>query len=123
MQNLEKLAELATTLPAELIENASALVERMGEVIEGIGDKPVEWRPDLLKVVQGTSDRSKLPKGATIGSIVIGEEVVEAPYGTIPIRSWISRQYWDADPENARMLCNSPDGLVGYTHGECKTCP
>lgn len=122
MQNLEKLAELAATLPAEVQESAQLLVERMGEVIEGIGDKDVEWRPEILKLVQGTSDRSKLPKGAAIGSIVHGEEVMDQPFQVIPLRSWISRQYWDPNPDNAKMLCNSPDSKVGYMFGECRSC-
>lgn len=122
MKNLEKLAELATALPAEYKEVAELLVERMGEVIEGIGDRPVEWRAELLKTVQGTSDRSKLPKGAAIGSMILGEDVLEQPFPVIPLRSWTSRQYWDPNPDNAKMLCNSPDGQHGYMFGECRGC-
>lgn len=123
MQNLEKLAELALALPAPLKDNATALVERMGEVIEGFGDKPLEWRPETLKLVQGTSDRSKLPKGANIGAMILGEDVLEQPFPTIVARTWISRQMWDPNPENARMLCSSPDGVSGYQYGDCKLCP
>ena len=122
MENLEKLAELAKDLPAKLKDNASSLVERMGEVIEGIGDRPVVWRPETLKLVQGTSDRSKLPKGANIGSIVVGETILEQPTKVIPLRSWTSRQFWDPNPDNARMLCNSPDGNTGFAYGDCRQC-
>lgn len=123
MKNLETLAELAKSLPADVAEKAAALITSMGEIIEGIGDKPIEWRPETLKLVQATSDRSKLPKGATIGSLVLGEDVLEQPVKVIPIRLWTSRQYWNPDPEKASMLCSSPDGIVGYQYGDCKLCP
>lgn len=123
MQNLEKLAELAKAIDGENGSNAADLVERMGEVIEGIGDKPIEWRPDTLKLVQGTSDRGKLPKGAGIGSIVVGEDILDQPTQVIPIRLWTSRQYWNPDPEKAQMLCSSPDGIAGFNYGDCKLCP
>ena len=123
MQNLETLAALAEKLPAGVKANALALVERMGSVIEGIGDKPIPFRPDTLKLVQATSDRGKLPKGASIGSLVLGESVLGQPLKVIALRSWITRQYWNPDPEMAQMICNSPDGLVGYQYGECKVCP
>lgn len=123
MKNLEKLAELAKALPAPYQENAIALVERMGEVIEGFGDKAIEWRPETLKLVQGTSDRSKLPKGANIGSFVLGEDILEQPAKVIPLRLNTQRQYWDPNPDNAKMLCNSPDGQTGFQYGECKLCP
>lgn len=123
MKNLEKLVELAAALPDTHKAAAVELVERMGEVIEGFGDKPLEWRPEQLKLVQGTSDRGKLPKGANIGSFVLGEDIMETPMKTIPIRLWTSRQYWNPDPEQAQMLCNSPDGQVGFQYGECKSCP
>jgi hypothetical protein len=122
MKNLQKLAELAQALPETVKDNAVGLVGRMGEVIEGFGDAPLEWRPDTLKLVQGTSDRSKLPKGANIGSFVLGEDLVEQPLRVIPIRSWTSRQYWDPNPDNAKMLCNSPDAKMGYQYGECGVC-
>lgn len=118
MKNLDKLAELASTLPAATQE----LVTKMGEVIEGIGDRPVVYHPALMRVVQGTSDRSKLPKGATIGSIVIGEEIAEQPFEVIPLRTWTIRQYWNPDPENSQMLCNSPDAQVGFRYGKCRDC-
>jgi hypothetical protein len=123
MQDLTKLAELANALTDSDKEKAVALVERMGEVIEGFGDKPMEWRPGILKLVQGTSDRGKLPKGAGIGSFVLGEDVLPTPYGVIPLRMWTSRQYWNPDPEQAQMLCSSPDGLAGFQYGTCKECP
>lgn len=122
MKNLEKLAELAQTLPAAVKDNAINLVNKMGEVIEGFGDKPLEWRAETVKLVQGTSDRGKLPRGASIGSLVLGERILETPFKVIPIRTYMGRQYWDPNPDNAKMLCNSPDGLVGYQYGECRQC-
>lgn len=123
MKNLDRLAELAKSLPANYQEAASNLVERMGEVIEGIGDKPIEWRPGMLKLVQGTSDRSKLPKGANIGALVLGEDLMEQPFEVIVLRTWTARQYWNPDPEQATVLCSSPDSSVGFQYGECKVCP
>ena len=123
MQNLDKLTELATKLPDNIRDNAIALVKRMGEVIEGFGDKPLEWRPEMLKLVQGTSDRGKLPKGANIGSFVLGEDILEQPYRVIPLRITTSRQYWNPDPDQAQMLCNSPDGIAGFQYGQCNVCP
>lgn len=123
MKNLEKLAELAKALPAPLKANALALVEKMGEVIEGIGDTPLEWRPGNLKVVQGTSDRSKLPKTAIIGSMVSGESVIPQPLEAIPLRLVTTRQYWNQDPTKSQMICQSPDGIVGFQYGECRKCP
>lgn len=122
MQNLEKLAELAAQLPEAVRDNAVNLVERMGEVIEGISDKPLEWRPSNLKLVQGTSDRSKLPKGANIGALVLGEEVLTTPYPVIPIRAFTSRQKWNPDPDIQQVECQSPDGEVGFKYGDCRSC-
>lgn len=122
--NLEKLKELAEKLPEESNRaNAIALVERMGEVIEGISDKPITWRPGTLKLTQATSDRSKLPRGATVGDLVLGETVLDKPYKVIPIRSWDARQYWSPDQNEAKMLCSSPDAEVGYLGFNCRECP
>lgn len=123
MSKLDNLAILADSLPAHLIEKGKALVARMGEVIEGLGDKPLEYRPETMKVVQGTSDRGKLPKGAGIGSIVLGENVIDQPFEVIVLRTYTTRQYWNPDPEQAQMICNSPDGEVGYQYGNCRVCP
>jgi hypothetical protein len=123
MKNLETLVPLAAALPAELATNAAALIARMGEVIEGISDRPMEYRPETGKVVQGTSDRGKLPKGANIGSLVIGEDIIDQPFKVIPLRTYTTRQYWNPDPEQAQMICNSPDGDVGYQYGNCRICP
>ena len=122
-KNFEKLAKLAKDLPVEHRDNATALVKKMGEVIEGLGDKPLEWRPSTLKLVQATTDRSKLPKGATIGSLVLGEHVVKTPLKVIPLRFYTTRQYWNPDPLAASMVCSSPDGITGYRFGNCKACP
>lgn len=123
MENLEKLAELAQSLPASAKQNALDLVERMSSTISGIGDTDKHWRPDTLKLVQGTSDRTKLPKGANIGSFVHGEEILEQPLEVIPFRTWISRQLWSPNQDEAKLLCSSPDGVEGFMHGQCKVCP
>jgi hypothetical protein len=119
----EKLYELAEKLPESVRDNAVELLTRMNTTIEGIGDTDVEWYPPLLKVVQGMSDRNKLPKGAMIGDVIIGERKVEAPLKFIPIRVYESRQYWSPDQNEARMLCSSPDAQVGYLGFNCKSCP
>jgi hypothetical protein len=121
--NLNKLQELAQSLPDTVKQNALDLITRMGEVIEGIGDKPVVWRPQTLKLVQAMSDRSKLPKGANIGDFLLGEDVVGQPKDVIVLRSWDARQYWSPDQNEAKMLCSSPDAVIGYIGMECRSCP
>ena len=123
MKNYEKLAELAKGITGVHGKNASALVQKMGEVIEGIGDKPQEWRPSTIKLVQATTDRSKLPRGATIGSLVLGETLIPTPLKVIPLRSYVTRQMWNPDPTTSQMVCSSPDGETGFKYGKCKTCP
>lgn len=123
MKNFEKLADLAKNLPPAYSSKAVALVERMCEVIEGLSDKPMEWRPLTLKLVQATTDRSKLPKGATIGSLILGEDIVKTPLKVIPLRVYTTRQMWNPDPAASTMVCSSPDGEVGFRYGNCKTCP
>jgi hypothetical protein len=123
MQNLDKIKELAETLPDAVKENALNLVERMGSVIEGIGDTPIAWRPDIARILQGTSDRSKLPKSVAIGSIVVGEDILEQPVRLIPIRMWDGRQAWSPDQNEAKIICSSPDAVVGYIGYYCKECP
>ena len=120
--DFEKLNTLAAALPDQYKANAQALLTRMTEVIEGIGDNDVKWRPPLLKLVQAVSDRSKLPKGAGAGDIVIGDAKVEQPLGFIPMRMWNARQYWSPDQNEAKILCSSQDAKVGYL-GDCNTCP
>lgn len=121
--NLEKLQTLAAELPDNVKENAINLVTRMGEVIEGIGDEPVMWRPSYLRLVQGTTDRSKLQKGTGIGDLVIGENKVESPLKVIPLRMYDSRQFWSPDQNENKMICSSPDAKFGYIGLECRTCP
>lgn len=94
----------------------------MGHKIEGIGDNPIEYRPENLKVVQPSSDRSKLPKGSQIGSILLGEKQVSQPLKTIPLRIWDSRQMWSPDKDENKVLCWSPNGKVGSKYGLCKDC-
>lgn len=121
--NLEKLTSLAADLPEPYKTTASALVVRMGEVLEGIGDNPVKWRAPTAKLIQAVSDRSKLPKGASIGSIVIGENVLDQPGAVIVLRSWNARQYWSPDQNEAKMICSSPDATLGYIGLKCNECP
>lgn len=123
MYNIENLKPLAEALPEDVKENALDLLDRMGTVIEGIGDRDIEWHPTLMKLVQGTTDRSNLPKGTAIGSLLLGEEVVDAPFRFIPLRLNVGRQYWDPDQNNKRMLCQSPDAKMGFIGQECKSCP
>lgn len=99
-----------------------ALVERMGQKIEGIGDESIEYRAPMSRVVQPSSDRSKLPKNANIGSILIDDKVADQPVRTIPIRMWDSRQLWSPDKDDAKVLCYSPNGKIGSKYGLCKDC-
>lgn len=123
MKDIENLKELAANLPDTVKGNATALVELMGTVIEGIGDTPIEWRPDILKILQGTSDRSKYAKTTPIGAMIVGEEVLTQPVDVYPIRLWGSRQYWSPDQNEAKMLCSSPNGEMGYLGYKCSECP
>jgi hypothetical protein len=124
MNNLDKLKELAEKMPkGELRENALSLVERMGEVIDGIGDEPVRWRPGNLQVAQGTSDYDKMPEGAKLGDLVAGGEILKQPVKFIPLRMWKARQRWSPDQNDAKMLCSSPDGEMGFIGVKCRECP
>lgn len=122
MENIETLESKIKDLPKEYQQAAQALVTEMSTPIEGIGDDPVPWRPGFLKLVQGTTDRGSIPKGAGIGDMVLGERKLEQPLKFIPLRIWESRQYWDPDQNNNRMLCWSPDAKLGLI-GECRGCP
>lgn len=123
MENIQALESKVKDLPKEYQKAAAALVTEMNTPIEGIGDDPVPWKPGFLRLVQGTTDRGSIPKGAGIGDMVIGEEKLEQPLKFIPIRIWDSRQYWDPDQNNNRMLCWSPDAKLGMIGKECRTCP
>ena len=123
MKNIEALKAHLETLPKDLRANAEDLIERMGAVLEGIGDEGVEFRIPLLKLLQATSDKTGLPRGTPTGSLILGEEVLDAPADFIPIRVWDERQLWDPDMSQKRMLCQSPDALLGQIGKECKTCP
>lgn len=117
------LISLANDLPEGISEQALELLERMSATIEGIGDGDIEWKPPILKVVQATTDRSSLPKGTAIGDMVIGDEKMEAPLRVIPLRLWDSRQMWSPDKDDNRILCWSPDAVLGVTGVACRTCP
>jgi len=121
--DLTKLAALAADLPEAYKANALALVTRMGEVIEGIGDEPVKWRAGTVKLFQAVSDRSKVPKGTQVGDLVLGENVLPKPTKVMVLRLWDARQYWSPDQNEAKMLCSSPDAELGYIGMYCKQCP
>ncbi|HXP50986.1 MAG TPA: hypothetical protein VN922_13590, partial [Bacteroidia bacterium] len=95
--DFEKLKAAAAELPKEVRHHAEELIERMGTTIEGIGDEDTKWYPPIIKLVQAVSDRSKLPKGAGIGDLVVGEKKMEMPMKVIPLRVWEGRQYWSPD--------------------------
>jgi hypothetical protein len=120
--NLDSLIELAKKLPKGYKENAEALLTRMGEVVEGIGDEPIRWRAPNLRLVQGTTDRSTIPKGTAIGDMLIGERKMDQPVKFIVMRVWDGRQYWDPDPNESKLLCSSPDAKLGYNFGYCNQC-
>lgn len=121
--DVSNLVELASALPESVSQNALDLLERMSATVEGIGDGDIEWKPPILKVVQATTDRSSLPKGTSIGDLVIGDEKIEQPLTVIPLRLWDSRQMWSPDKDDSRVLCWSPDAMTGITGQACKTCP
>ncbi len=121
--DLTKLKDLAAGLPEAYKANAEALIARMDEVIDGIGDEPVKWRAGTVKLFQAVSDRTKAPKGTQIGDLILGENVLKTPFGVIPMRSWDARQYWSPDQNEAKMLCSSPDAELGYIGLKCRECP
>lgn len=123
MENLQQFQSLAAELPEAVRENALDLIERMGSVIEGIGDEPIAWRPPILRIMQGTTDRSSVPRGTSIGDLLLGEEKLDSPLTIIPLRMSKGRQYWDPNPDNKKMLCQSPDAKLGYIGTECRSCP
>lgn len=121
--DVTNLVTLAQDLPEPFRQNALDLLDRMSAVVEGIGDGDITWKPPMLRVLQATSDRSGLGKGVGIGSMVLGDEVLEAPFSVIPIRLWDSRQMWSPDKDDNRILCWSPNAILGMTGVACKTCP
>ncbi len=121
-QKLQEIKKLTEQLPKGARENAAALVDRMAQKIEGIGDDAKEWRPPMSRVVQPSSDRSKLPKNAGIGTILVDDKIMEQPVKVIPLRVWDSRQLWSPDKDDAKVLCYSPNGKVGSKYGLCKDC-
>ena len=121
--NLENLKALAAKLPGDYKKNATALIARMEEVVEGIGDEPQRWKAPNLKLVQGTTDRSSIPKGTAIGDFILGEAKVEQPFPFIPIRFWDGRQMWSPDQNESKLLCSSPDAKLGYIGAYCNACP
>ena len=120
--NTDKLLELAQQLPEAVRQNAIDLVTRMGTVIEGIGDEGVAWRAPMAKLMQAVSDRSKFPKGAAPGDILVGENLLKRPTSVIPLLIYDGRQFWSPDQNEEKMLCYSPDAKLGVALGECKTC-
>ena len=119
--NLSKLAEGIQN--EQRRNNALALLSRMTEVIEGVGDRPITWQPKLVKVLQALSKTDGISGNAKPGALVAGSEVVPNGSEVIPLMTWTSRSMWDPDKDSNRKLCSSPDGKVGYAHGNCRQCP
>jgi hypothetical protein len=120
--NLDSLKELAVALPESHKQNALDLLERMEAVVEGIGDEPIKWRALLLKLIQASTDRSKLPKGVGAGDFMLGEDKIDQPTKVIPLYIGNGRQYWSPDKDEAKLLCSSPDAKVGYIGLDCAKC-
>lgn len=122
MKNLESLKAHLDALPDDIKVNAQDLIERMETVLEGIGDEGVEWRMPFLRLFQATSSREGLPRGVAPGDLILGEEVKEAPMNFIPIRVYQKRQFWSPDMNEKKMLCQSPDAVLGQIGKLCKEC-
>jgi hypothetical protein len=105
---------------ATLRANALALLARMGEVIEGVGDKPIQWHPSMLKLVQATTNTDTLPS-CKPGDFVLSNEVLKT-MDVVPLRIWTTRDLWPEDLGSDRRLCESPDGITGWKYGDCRTC-
>lgn len=124
MKNLESIKAQIDALPDNVKANAQDLIERMETVLEGIGDEGVEWKMPFLRLFQATSSREGLPRGVAPGDLILGEEVKEAPMNFIPIRVYEKRQFWNPDMNaTTKMLCQSPDAVLGQIGKLCKECP
>lgn len=121
--DLTKVKAEADKLGKDYKAKALALLTRMEEVVEGIGDEPIRWRPPMLKMVQGTTDRTTIPKGSAVGDFLLNETKIEHPMKFIPLRIWEGRQFWSPDPNESKMLCSSPDAKLGYIGAYCNQCP
>jgi hypothetical protein len=121
--DLIKVKTEAEKLGKGFKEAALDLLARMEEVVEGIGDEPVRWKPPMIKLVQATTDRSSIPKGTGVGDFILGESKVEQPLKFIPLRIWEGRQFWSPDPNESKLLCSSPDAKLGYMGAYCNQCP
>lgn len=100
--------------------NALALLDRMGEVIEGVGDKPIQWHPSMLKLVQSTTNTDTLPS-CKPGDFILNNAVHKS-LNIIPLRMWTVRDLWPEDLGNDRRICESPDGITGWKYGSCREC-
>lgn len=123
MADYTTLTELAQKIKDKTKQaNALRLLQDMQTEIEGIGDRPVRWHPGFIRVVQATTDMSKVPDGATLGSLV-WDNKAQKELRIIPLISYENRAMWDPDPNKNQMLCSSPDAKVGTQYGECRKCP
>jgi hypothetical protein len=119
---LNPVITAAEKLPEALKANALKLIKDMTTERMGIGDRVIRWRPSTLRIVQGTTDTSAIDGDVKLGDLVFGS--VPAPKGAriATLRSWDSRQMWDPDQNNARVVCSSPDGKTGWRFGDCRKC-
>lgn len=119
------MAQLTTAienLPAEYQEGARSLVTRMSETVEGLDDRETSWTPPSLKLLQATSDRSGLPRGAAPGDMFLNSDKLESPLEVIVLSGWVARSKWNENLEDASRDCFSPDAVMGNKYGDCKTC-
>lgn len=119
----QQLTELAQNIKdAAKQANALQLLEDMQMEIVGIGDEPVRWRPSFVRVVQGTTDTSKIADKVSVGDIVWGDNARGSTAEVIPLSAYQGRQMWDPDPNKTVMICSSPDAKTGFRYGDCKKC-
>lgn len=122
MTNLNTVIDAANRLPDAMKANAMALIKDMTTERMGIGDRVIRWRPSLLRIVQGTTDTSAIDGDVKLGDIVFGNIPAGKKPRIMTLRSWDSRQMWDPDQNNARVVCSSPDGKTGWRFGDCRKC-
>lgn len=118
----KNLLDAAEKLPADLRTSATKMLEVMFSRIDGVDDEPRKWSAPYMKVVQGTTNRAKLPKGTPVGSLLIGDTVEGAPISVIPVMMFGTKAYWHPDQTQNTLICRSPNGELGSTGQECKTC-
>jgi len=131
-EEFQRFTALAEVIPDETLRtNALTLLQEMTEVIEGVSDRTITWKPSFLRIIQGTTKNlDRFYKGEhkdapdiKSGTMIIGNQSIPHGIEVIPLISWYSRTLWDSkDDDNGRAICQSQDAKLGWRYGDCKKC-